>query len=88
MPGPEDEQESPEIKEEMEFVTESAAELYLSQGLYKDALKIYEKLYAAQQDERFLLKINQLNAHIISQKKIQRLTDFGKLIQKRGEKIV
>ena len=80
--------EAPENKAEMEFVTESAAELYLSQGLYEDALKIYKKLYSVQQDERFMLKINQLKAHILSQKKIQRLTDFGELLQKRGEKIV
>ena len=78
----------PETKEEMEFVTESAAELYLSQGLYEDALKIYEKLYAARKEERFMLKIKQLKTHIISQEKIERLTDFWKLIQKRGEKIV
>jgi tetratricopeptide (TPR) repeat protein len=77
-----------EVKEEVEIMTESAAELYLSQGLYKDALKIYEKLYAIRQEERFILKIRQLKTHIINQKKIQRLTDFWKLIQKRGEKIV
>ncbi len=77
-----------EEKEEVEIMTESAAELYLSQGLYKDALKIYEKLYAIRQEERFVLKIRQLKTHIINQKKIQQLTDFWKLIQKRGEKIV
>jgi len=87
---PEMNEEIPEEegKEEVEIMTESAAELYLSQGLYKDALKIYEKLYAIKQEERFTLKIKQLKTHIINQKKIQRLTDFWKLIQKRGEKIV
>jgi len=80
--------EAPENKAEMEIVTESAAELYLSQGLYEDALKIYKKLYLVQQEERFMMKINQLKIHTISMKKIQRLTDFGEIIQKRGEKIV
>ena len=35
-------------QEEAEFMTESAAELYLSQGLLDDALIIYEKLYRVQ----------------------------------------
>ncbi|MCP5103299.1 MAG: hypothetical protein GY950_07970 [bacterium] len=71
--------------EEMGFLTESAAELYLSQGLYQDALVIYNKLYDAQKEERFFLKIKQLNAHILSQQKIQRLSGFLELIKKKGE---
>ena len=57
--------EVPETKEEMEIMTESAAELYLSQGLYEDALKIYEKLYAIQQEERFILKMKQLKCKFL-----------------------
>ncbi len=68
-----------------EFVTESAAELYLSQGLYDDALKIYEKLYAARKEGRFLLRVKQLRAHRVGREKIRRLGEFLKSIQMKGE---
>jgi tetratricopeptide (TPR) repeat protein len=77
-----------EAKDDMEFVTESAAELYLSQGLYEDALEIYKKLYAVQLEERFLLKIKQLSAFTESREKIKRLSIFLELIMKKGEQIV
>ncbi|MDQ1353705.1 MAG: hypothetical protein QG657_4012 [Acidobacteriota bacterium] len=67
-----------------EFVTESAAELYLSQGLYDDALGIYEKLYAARKEGRFLLRVKQLKAHRLGREKIRRLSEFLKLIQMKG----
>jgi tetratricopeptide (TPR) repeat protein len=73
---------------DMEFVTESAAELYLSQGLYEDALQIFKKLYAVQLEERFLLKIKQLSAFTESREKISRLSKFLELIMKKGENIV
>ena len=73
---------------ETEFVTESAAELYMSQGLYEDALKIYERLYNNLREERFLLKIKQLNAHRLGQRKIHRLNELLAAFQKKGEKIV
>lgn len=68
-----------------EFVTESAADLYLTQGLYDDALRIYEKLYATQKEGRFLLKVKQLRAHKAGREKIRRLDEFLKLIQMKGE---
>jgi len=68
-----------------EFVTESAAELYLSQGLYDDALGIYEKLYAARKEGRFLLRVKQLRAHRVGREKIRRLGEFLKSIQMKGD---
>jgi tetratricopeptide (TPR) repeat protein len=67
-----------------EFVTESAAELYLSQGLYDDALGIYEKLYAARKEGRFLLRVKQLRAHRVGREKIRRLNELLHLIQTKG----
>ena len=67
-----------------EFVTESAAILYLSQGLYDDALNIYEKLYATSKEGRYLLKVKQLKAHRIGLEKIRRLNEFLRLIQMKG----
>lgn len=67
-----------------EFVTESAAELYLSQGLYDDALRIYEQLYAARKEGRFLLRVKQLRAHRVGREKIRRLGEFLKSIQMKG----
>jgi tetratricopeptide (TPR) repeat protein len=78
----------PVEEEETGFVTESAAELYLSQGLYDDALRVYEKLYTARQEERFLLKIRQLKAHRMGREKIRRLSDLLVHIREKGEKIV
>jgi tetratricopeptide (TPR) repeat protein len=67
-----------------EFVTESAADLYLTQGLFDDALRIYEKLYAVRKEGRFLLKVKQLRSHQMGQEKIRRLELFLKTIQMKG----
>lgn len=72
-------------KEGVEIVTESAAELYLSQGLYNEALDIYEKLYDARKEERFFLKIKQLKAHKVGQGEIERLSKLLEIIRKKGE---
>ena len=72
-------------QEEGEFMTESAAELYLSQGLIDDALTIYEKLYQARKEERYLVKIKQISGKRITRKKIQALTRLLNLIEKKGE---
>ena len=66
-------------------MTESAAELYLSQGLIDDALTIYEKLYQARKEERYLVKIKQISGKRITRKKIQALTRLLNLIEKKGE---
>lgn len=74
--------------EDSDFVTESAAELYLSQGLFEEALKIYEQLYSLNKEEAFLLKINEVKKKRLNQKKIQLLSEFLNKIQKKGEKVV
>ena len=67
-----------------EFITESAAELYVSQGLYDEALYIYEKLNQANKKDKFDHKIQELKSKSICQKKIQALSAFLNIIQKRG----
>lgn len=74
--------------EEPGFVTESAAELYVEQGLLKDAVAIYEKLYDSRKEERFLSKIEELKQIIVNQKKIQVLNELLKHIKQKGEAIV
>jgi len=76
------------LEDEEEFVTKSAAELYMSQGLYLDAYKIYKQLYAANQEEEILLKINQLKKYLINQKTLKVLTDMLEAIKKKGVEIV
>jgi hypothetical protein len=83
-PG-EEEEEGGNQQDEAEFMTESAAELYLVQGLLDDALTIYEKLYRARKEERYLVKIKQISEKRITQKKIQALTRLLNLIEKKGE---
>jgi tetratricopeptide (TPR) repeat protein len=85
------EQEPEEKMEEAEepgFVTESAAELYVEQGLLKDAAAIYEKLYDSGKEERFLSKIEELKRVLVNQKKIQVLNKLLEHIRHKGEKIV
>jgi hypothetical protein len=74
--------------EETGFVTESAAELYVEQGLLDDAVAIYKKLYDSRKEERFLSKIEELKRVILNQKKIQVLNELLKHIRQKGEKIV
>lgn len=71
-----------------EFVTESAAELYMSQGLYEEALFIYEKLDQAKPGDLFKTRIKELKSKTICQKKIKALTVFLNIIQERGGEIV
>jgi tetratricopeptide (TPR) repeat protein len=76
---------------ELNFETESAAELYFKQGLYKDSLAIYKKLFEKSGKTDYFLKVkailllqrNEKNAMIIQ--KLQRLLE---LIQKRGSQFV
>jgi hypothetical protein len=74
--------------EEPGFVTESAAELYVEQGLLMDAVAIYEKLYDSRKEERFLSKIEELKRVMVNQRKIQVLNELLIHIQQIGEKIV
>jgi len=72
-----------------EFVTESAALLYLEQELFDDAMVIYEKLYGARKEEKYLLKIKEiektkeLKRQQVIRKKINVLTEFLGVIQQR-----
>jgi tetratricopeptide (TPR) repeat protein len=72
-----------EAESDADIVTESAAELYLKQGLVNDALVIYKKLYESQKEERFLIKINQLKSQQVNRGKILILTEFLKLIRQK-----
>jgi hypothetical protein len=80
-------EEEPAI-EEPGFVTESAAELYVRQGLIQDAAVIYEKLYDSGKEERFLSKIEELKRVLVNQKKVRVLNELLEHIKQIGEKIV
>jgi tetratricopeptide (TPR) repeat protein len=73
---------------EQGFVTESAAKLYVEQGLLEDAVVIYKKLYESRKEERFLSKIEELKRVIVNQKKVRVLNELLNHIKQRGEKIV
>lgn len=68
-----------------EFITESAAKLYIDQGLYNNAIVIYEKLLKKSKEEKYSERIIKIKK---SQKIIQKLERFSKLIQNMGEKVV
>jgi tetratricopeptide (TPR) repeat protein len=76
---------------ELNFETESAAELYFKQGLYRESLAIYKKLFEKTGNAEYFSKIkailllqrNEKNSLII-----ERLQRFLELIQKRGSHIV
>lgn len=74
--------------EETGFVTESAAQLYVKQGLLDDALVIYKKLYDSRKEERFLAKIKELRPILVRQKKIRVLNELLQHLKLIGEKIV
>jgi hypothetical protein len=74
-----------DVDADVGIVTESAAELYLKQGLVNDALVIYKKLYDSQKEERFLIKINQLKSQQVTRGKILVLTEFLRLIRQKQE---
>ena len=65
-------------------MTESAAELYVSHGLYSEALDIYQHLNQAGKGDHLLDKISDLQTKILNQKKIRALSTFLKIIQERG----
>ncbi|MEI6613969.1 MAG: hypothetical protein WCL37_03660, partial [Chrysiogenales bacterium] len=77
--------------QELNFETESAAELYFKQGLFNESLAIYKKLLEKTANTDYFLKIkailllqrNEKNGQII-----ERLQYFLERIQKRGKQIV
>jgi len=81
----------PDQEQELNFETESAAELYFKQGLFIESLAIYKKLFEKTGKTDYFLKIkailllqhNERNGQII-----QKLQRFLELIQKRGSQFV
>lgn len=76
---------------DLDFETESAAELYFKQGLYGESLAIYKKLFEKSGNGEYFLKIkailllqrNEKNSQII-----EKLQSFLDVIQKRGSQLV
>lgn len=68
-----------------EFVTESAAKLYIDQGLYGNAIGIYEKLFKKSQGKKYSEKIKKIKNN---EKIIKKLEIFLEQIHKIGEKVV
>lgn len=76
---------------ELDFETESAAELYFKQGLFNEALAIYKKLFEKSGKTDHFLKIKAILLLQSNEKNIlliQRLQHFLDLIQKRGSQLV
>jgi len=88
---PVEEKSSPEPGRELDYETESAAELYFKQGLFRESLAIYKKLFEKSGNAEYFLKIkailllqrNEKNSLIV-----ERLQYFLELIKKRGNQIV
>jgi tetratricopeptide (TPR) repeat protein len=88
LPG---EKGSPRPAEELHFETESAAELYFKQGLYRESLAIYKSLFEKTGRTDFFLKIKAILLLLRTDKSnqiIERLQRFLQLLQQRGSQIV
>jgi tetratricopeptide (TPR) repeat protein len=75
----------------LHFQTESAAELYFKQGLYKEALSIYKNLFEKTGRTDHFLKIKailQLLRADRNSRIIERLQRFLQLLQQRGKQLV
>ena len=75
----------------LHFQTESAAELYFKQGLYKEALSIYKNLFEKTGRTDHFLKIKailQLLRADRNSRTIERLQRFLQLLQQRGKQLV
>ena len=81
----------PDHDQELNFETESAAELYFKQGLFNESLAIYKKLFEKTANTDYFLKIKAillLQRNEKNGRTIERLLYFLELIQKRGSQIV
>ena len=77
----------PDHGQELNFETESAAELYFKQGLFNESLAIYKKLFEKTANTDYFLKIKAILMLLRNEKNgqiIERLQCFLELIQKRG----
>jgi len=75
-------------RNEDEFATMSAAEIYIKQGLFKDALNVLEKIYIRDKSVEILDKINTVKKKIGAENKIRVLNNFMDLINKKGDSVV
>ena len=85
------EDESPRPADDLNFETESAAELYFKQGLYRESLAIYKSLFEKTGRTDFFLKIKAILLLLRTDKSnqvIEKLQRFLQLIQQRGNQIV
>jgi tetratricopeptide (TPR) repeat protein len=83
--------ESPPPAEDLHFETESAAELYFKQGLYREALAFFKSLFEKTGRTDFFLKIKAILLLLRTDKSnqvIEKLQKFLQLIQQRGSQIV
>jgi tetratricopeptide (TPR) repeat protein len=81
----------PAASAELHYQTESAAELYFKQGLYREALAIYKNLFEKTGRTDHFLKIKailQLQRADRQNRVIERLQLFLQLLQQRGTQIV
>ena len=81
----------PAASAELHYQTESAAELYFKQGLYREALAIYKNLFEKTGRTDHFLKIKailQLQRADRQNRVIERLQLFLQLLQQRGNQIV
>ena len=88
---PADKKDSPRPTEDLSFETESAAELYFKQGLYRESLAIYKNLFEKTGRTDFFLKIKAILLLLRTEKSnqvIEQLQRFLQLIQQRGSQIV
>jgi len=76
------------VGQEDEYMTDSAAELYLAQGLFDEALTVYRHLYRQKKDEKYQHRVDYVMTKRINQKKIQALTQLLRQIQNKGEHFV
>lgn len=70
------------------FVTESAALLYLKQGLFDDARNVYSKLYKGSNENLFMEKINKVEKVEKTERKIVALEGFLEKIKNGSVRIV
>ncbi len=70
------------------FVTESAASLYLKQGLYDDAVNVYFKLYKQADPNMYKEKVELINRVRLLQTKVVLLKNLMNKMKRSGDSIV
>ncbi|MEN8223275.1 MAG: hypothetical protein ABFR36_08455 [Acidobacteriota bacterium] len=80
--------EDPGVSDEDAFATESAALLYLKQGLYEDAKNVYSKLYKGSNEDLFVEKVDKIERVEKANMKIIALEGFLEKIRTGSVRIV